>query len=842
MTFAYLILVHKNPGQLLRLVNVLKADRVYFFIHVDGKIDETLFKSIINGNNIFFCEHRKIVNWGGFSVTEAIMELIREMIVQIGFPDYVHLMSGQDFPIKSNEYIFNYFEKNKGSNFIEYFSLPSAIWNDGMERIKYNWYVDDLAYTKAAELVRTQKPHDFLPDILPYGGATWWSFTGKCISHIFSECNQGNNLYEYYRHTVLSDEMLFHTFLMNSKYKNTVVNCNLRKIDWSAGGPHPKMWKIENISELFASPRLFARKFDADIDSEILDKLEVHIQKKPHSKTKNPSISIVMSMYNVQNFLRETIDSILKQTFADFELILVDDGSIDNSVDIVKSYNDKRINLILMPHGFINSLNTGMSKAKGKYIARMDADDIMPVDRLEVQFEFMEKNPEIDICVGWMQFFGNSNYLEQVPAKHDEIINRLIHRNFIMNPSAMLRRKTLCNSNIRYEEDYPYVEDYKFWTDLIKAGFRFAGMQRILNYYRSHNEQVTVTKHNETGKSVFKIQLDYIEYLMDMMVEKNKKYFKLINGLIEATNENLIQARQLMDIVGSIHNAFLAGQREKQPIVFGNGNSRVIRKYLIDNYSKIINKYKDCEYESGKNINHDQSAIWTCWWDGEDAMPEIVKVCYKSVCDNAGTHPVHLITKNNYHKFIDIPDYIIEKVSKGMISITHLSDILRMCLLYEHGGLWLDATVFVTSNIDSSVFESDLVTIRNNSVCFLDPKYKWTSFCIGGQNGHPFFAFIRDIFLEYWNKKNELIAYFLVDYCIITAYSKIPAIRNMINQIPYSNPQVFSLSQNMENAFDAKIYERICSNTNFHKLSWKQFYPEKTNSEEYTFWGYILNN
>ncbi|MDR1183019.1 MAG: glycosyltransferase [Bacteroidales bacterium] len=843
MTFAYLILVHKNPGQLLRLVNALNADRVYFFIHVDYKIDETLFKSIIDGNNIFFCERRKTVNWGGFSVTEAIMELIREMIVKIGFPDYVHLMSGQDFPIKSNEYIFNYFEKHKGTNFLEYFPLPSAIWNDGMKRIQYNWHIDDLGYTKAAESVRTQEPHDFLPDILPYGGFTWWSFTGECVSHIFNECKQGGKLYEYYRYTLLSDEMLFHTLLMNSKYKNTIVNYNLRKIDWSTGGPHPKLWKMEDIKELLASPRLFARKFDENIDSEILDKLEVHIREKflPKTKTKNPSISIVMPMYNVQNFLRETVDSILKQTFADFELIIVDDGSIDNSVNIVKSYNDKRIHLILAPHDFINSLNTGTSKAKGKYIARMDADDIMPVDRLEVQFEFMEKNPKIDICVGWMQFFGNSDHLERVPAKHDEITNRLMYRNFAMHPTAMLRRKIFCSGNIKYEENYPYAEDYKLWTDIIKAGFRFSGIQRVLNYYRNHNEQVTVTKHNEMNESAFKIQVDYVEYLMEMMVNKNNKYFDLINGLIGAANENLIQTRQLIDIAGSIHKAFLVNQEGKQPIGVSDKDHKVKKKYLIGNFNDVIKKYKDCEYESGKNINHDKSPVWICWWDGEDAMPEVVKICYKSVCDNAGTHPVNLIAKNNYHKFISIPDYIIEKVSGGMITVTHLSDILRMCLLYEHGGLWLDATVYVTSNIDSSIFESDLITIRNSSMCFHETKYNWASFCIGGQNGHPFFAFMKDMLLEYWNKKNEMIDYFLVDYCIVTAYDKIPAIRNMFNKIPHSNPQLISLSQNLGNVFDVKIYEQICSDTDFHKLSWKRSYPERTDSGKLTLYGHLLN-
>jgi glycosyltransferase involved in cell wall biosynthesis len=829
MTFVYLILAHKNSNQVLRLVNVLTTDNTYFVIHVDNKTDELPFKSLIKDRaNIFFCERRKIVNLGGFSVTEAIMELIGEMIARVGFPDYVHLLSGEDFPLKSNEYIFNWFEQHRGTNFLEYFSLSSPIQNDSIEQIRYNRYTEELG--------RAQELHDCLPDILPYGGATWWSLTGECVSHIFNECNQGSKWYEFYKHILLSDNMMFHTFLMNSKYKDTVVNYNLRKTNKYYDGLHSKTWLDMDFDELITSPRLFAHKFDENNNDLILDKLEAHICKKYSPKqTKNPAVSIVM--YNAGKYLQETIDSIMQQTFINYEFIIVDDGSADNSVN---TYQDERIKLILCEHDYVKSLNTGLSCAKGKYIALMDAGDIMPIDRLEVQFEFMEKNPEIDICVGWAQFFGNNTYIEKIPAKHNEITNNLIFRNFMVHSTAMLRRKRLCSKNIKYETDYPYAEDYRFWVDLIKAGLQFAGMQRTLNYYRNNNERITVAKYDEMSKSVFNIQIEYIEYLMEMMVKKNGKYFNLINSLVEAANKNLIQSKQLVDIVGSIHKAFLF-KNKKQIANLLNENHQSIKKYLICDYKSIINKYKNAQYNKNSDMNYNLLPIWICWWDGEDAMPELVKACFKSVCDNAGTHPVKLITKDNYHEFITVPDYIIEKASKGIISITHLSDILRMCLLHDYGGLWLDATIFVTSTIKSSFFEFDVATIRNNSVCLHEPKYKWTSFFIGGQKGHLFFAYMRDMLLEYWNRTNVLIDYFLTDYCIIIAYDKISVIRNVINKIPYFNPQVFELAQNLDKAFDPDIYEKICFDTDFHKLTWKKKFPTIT-YEKQTFYGYIMNN
>ncbi|MDR1886420.1 MAG: glycosyltransferase, partial [Prevotellaceae bacterium] len=819
MTFAYLILAHKNPSRLLRMVDALTADGTYFFIHVDKKTDETPFKSIIGEReNVFFCERRKTVNRAGFSLVEATMELIREMIIHAGIPDYVHLMSGQDFPIKSNEYIFNYFERNRGTNFIEYFSLPSEIWNDGMERIRYKWYVDDVGYVKATELIRKQKTRDFLPDIVPYGGATWWSLTGECVAHIFSECNQGSQMHEFYRYTVSPDEMLFHTFLMNSKFKDTVKNYSLRKMDWSAGQAHPKTWKREDFGELITSPRLFARKFDADIDSEILDRLEMHITDGYNHRKKSevPAVSVVMSMYNADKFLRECMDSILAQTFTDFELIIADDGSSDNSVETVKSYRDNRIKLVVGEHDFINSLNTAMSHAKGKYIARMDADDIMPVDRLEVQYEFMEKNPETDVCVGWMQFFGHSTHLEKIPADHDKIENGLIRRNFIMNPTAMIKREILSNNNIKYERDYPPAEDYKLWVDLIRAECHFAGMQRILNFYRTHACQLTVTGQEEMRKSAFRIQMEYVEYLMELIAGKNKRYFKLINSLIEAVNEDLIPFKSLADTVGIIHGEL--SEKESRT----NGHLS-IKKYLTDNYRKIIDKYRKIKPYSAENTKIEEAPVWVCWWDGEQAMPDIVKACYRSVCNNAETHPVRLITKYNCREFITVPDCIIDKVDRGIISITHLSDILRMCLLHDYGGLWTDATVFVTGKFRASLFEQDLFTIRNSvAISFDTEEYCWTTFFIGGTKGNPFFAFMRDILCEYWKKEETLIHYFLMDYCIGIAYDKMPVIRSMIEKIPYSNPQMFGICQNLDKEFDIELYNRICSDTDFHKLTWKK--------------------
>ncbi len=217
-----------------------------------------------------------------------------------------------------------------------------------------------------------------------------------------------------------------------------------------------------------------------------------------------PIISIIMPVYNSSQYIREAIDSIRQQTFADFELIVVDDGSIDNSVSIVNSYDDKRIRLLLNEHDFIGSLNLGVLEARGKYIARMDADDVMLADRLQKQVDYMEQHPEIHICGSWTEVFGAEEGIIRTATYHEEIVSTMLLHNAMIHPSVMIRKSVLENN--LYQTGYPCAEDYKLWTELASKGFRFANIPEVLLKYRRSANQVTQTRQEEMFQSTFKIQ------------------------------------------------------------------------------------------------------------------------------------------------------------------------------------------------------------------------------------------------------------------------------------------------------------------------------------------------
>ena len=135
----------------------------------------------------------------------------------------------------------------------------------------------------------------------------------------------------------------------------------------------------------------------------------------------------------------------------------------------------------------------------------------------------------------------------------------------------------------------------------------------------------------------------------------------------------------------------------------------VIVKFIEKEFKEIIAKYKKntCSpavAEIKEIAEKSKTNIWVFWWQGYENAPALVKKCIDSVRKNAGTHPIILLTKDNWQSYADIPDYIIKKVSAGNISLTHFSDILRMVLLAEHGGLWLDATIFVSQSIPDYCF------------------------------------------------------------------------------------------------------------------------------------------
>jgi glycosyltransferase involved in cell wall biosynthesis len=270
----------------------------------------------------------------------------------------------------------------------------------------------------------------------------------------------------------------------------------------------------------------------------------------------SPVISVVMPTYNTPlEYLRKSVESILKQTFADFELLIIDDGSTETQgIEWLETLQDPRIRLIRNQHDFIESLNRGIMESKGKYIARMDADDIMLPHRLQVQYDFMEEHPDVDICGSWMKIFGNRKGTVQTYVGHKEIVFSILQTNPMAHPTVILRKLSVCqNEKSLYKRGYDCAEDYKLWTDLAMKGLRFANIPEILLEYRHSENQVTSTRQKEMYQSSIKIQMEYGEEVMKQIIEKEEKFFDFFEYLIKLFNEHLIDFHQLLNIISQFY-------------------------------------------------------------------------------------------------------------------------------------------------------------------------------------------------------------------------------------------------------------------------------------------------
>lgn len=241
-----------------------------------------------------------------------------------------------------------------------------------------------------------------------------------------------------------------------------------------------------------------------------------------------PLVSVVMPVLNQQDYIRLAIDSILSQTLADFELIIIDDGSTDDTAQIIRTYIDKRIVTIKNEQncGIAASLNRGIENARGKYIARMDADDISLPGRLKKQVDFMEANPEIGVLGSNAEVIdgkGNTKYSIKFPESHHLILWSFFFFDPIVHPSVMFRRDLVTQMggyrDLRERTQDSFPEDYDLWTRLVQTTW-FSNLADVLLKLRKHESGTTHVHLASVNKHSVSISQGYFEDFLGQPVPR----------------------------------------------------------------------------------------------------------------------------------------------------------------------------------------------------------------------------------------------------------------------------------------------------------------------------------
>ena len=290
----------------------------------------------------------------------------------------------------------------------------------------------------------------------------------------------------------------------------------------------------------------------------------------------SPQISILMPAYNAALYLIEAIESMLNQTFTDFELLILDDCSTDNTEEIVNAFQDKRIYYIRQEKnlGLANNLNVGLKLAKGKYIARMDGDDISYPDRLQIQYDFLEKHPEIDLCSCGLEMFGKDNQVWIRERDPEQVKITMMFYSPVLHATSMWRRESFEKHNLYYNQDAFPAEDYDLWARAI-FHCTLVNIPQVLYKYRIHGVQVTYMDDRAVEKSK-EIQFNYIKNTGNNFSDE------IVNKMIEDFIYKTPKEKQDFKIMKQTYRMFLKYSAENNFFDYKKLKNRLEKKYQSD--------------------------------------------------------------------------------------------------------------------------------------------------------------------------------------------------------------------------------------------------------------------
>lgn len=422
-------------------------------------------------------------------------------------------------------------------------------------------------------------------------------------------------------------------------------------------------------------------------------------------------VSIISSVYNCEKYVEEMINSILEQSLQDWEMILIDDASTDNTWNIISAYTDKRIIKIKNKAnvGLTCNLNKALSLAKGKYIVRIDGDDIAESERLKIQVHFMENNPDVVVSGCNMQYFGMKHGVTRMQHSDSRLRVNLLFNSVICHPTFIVRKETLDNNEISYNEKLEYAQDYHLLYLLMQYG-KMANISECLVKYRVHNEQITVAKSKQQQECANYTRTRLLK-LLDIELDEKEAECWYRYCLCSPSASNAIEREMLLHIQSEIlkknqerkvfnENILKEMLEEKNQLFFMDAvekEKKLKEKHLqlflmMNQWVKIKQKGKNIADYLKRN-QYKKIAVYGMGYVGETLLMELeetdIDVAYaidrnkdgmvsniKVVCPTDELGVVDAVVVTTVFYFNEIADYLKEKTDCPIISL--------MDILYEN--------------------------------------------------------------------------------------------------------------------------------------------------------------
>lgn len=319
-------------------------------------------------------------------------------------------------------------------------------------------------------------------------------------------------------------------------------------------------------------------------------------------------------------------------------------------------------------------------------------------------------------------------------------------------------------------------------------------------------------------------------------------------------------ARKIRQTLNSLRNAEQIRCFTRKKRVFGPqlavrwavaAGADILTGFHTHFYHEAIRRFLDGELkEATRALPEPRQAdgplpVWALWWDGEENAPPCVRLALHSQKKYfAGPeYAYHLLTKETYAQYAEIDPAALSRYKKGEMSLTHLSDVLRCELLRRHGGLWIDATVYMTGPLDQAALSGDFYTVRKTaypeSLRALIPAGRWACYLLRCRPGDPLMTFLTAGYKLYWQKYADVPDYYLLDEMIDAAYRLVPHVRHMIGGVPVNNERVFDLYRIRNEAYTPEKTAPIMQANRIHKLSYKDQYDDCCPDGRMTVWKWL---
>jgi hypothetical protein len=319
-------------------------------------------------------------------------------------------------------------------------------------------------------------------------------------------------------------------------------------------------------------------------------------------------------------------------------------------------------------------------------------------------------------------------------------------------------------------------------------------------------------------------------------------------------------------------NHIFVGYRQGGKIVWmlHDVNNNVIEKYLkrvcpisykglqAGDYDGIDDVSPMTSYRCENSEELINNVIWTMWWQGEENAPPIVKKCIESMRKHSNGHQVVVLSEDNFQQYVKLPKAIIDRFTEHKadktdlknitLDQTKISDVVRTYLLYYYGGVWSDATMFFTKDIDELFFNDKWETLGQDNTWYIG-RGRWSTFFMSAKAGNAFCKFNYDMHIEYWTNRKYYVNYLMTDHMFDIAYKERSKIRNMVDSVRCGNNECLTINRKYDQPVNRGEAEAFLEKQYLHKLSWKWWGRDsdailvlKTSKGDQTWLGYLLEN